>query len=125
MTAFTTSLLIIVMVLGDAASDVLMARAMRRMTLPSGWSPGPWLALLPVVLTNRDFVAAICGAALHFFSFLALLAVEDLSFVIPAAASVYIVSTLGARFVLKERVSMRRWWGVSLIALGVALVSIS
>jgi len=35
------------------------------------------------------------------------------------------VSTLGAKFILKETVSLQRWAGILLVCLGVALTSLS
>ena len=62
--------------------------------------------------------------AVTFFSFLIVLSWADLSFVIPAKSMVYVVSTLGAKWLLKETVSWERWGGIFLVCLGVALVSI-
>jgi drug/metabolite transporter (DMT)-like permease len=42
--------------------------------------------------------------------------------VVPATAANYIVGTLGAKFLLKERVSKARWAGMLLVAAGVTLV---
>jgi drug/metabolite transporter (DMT)-like permease len=44
------------------------------------------------------------------------------SFVVPATAAHYIVGGLGAKFLLKERLSQVRWAGMLLVAVGVALV---
>jgi drug/metabolite transporter (DMT)-like permease len=41
--------------------------------------------------------------------------------VVPATALSYAVGTLGARFVLGERVTLVRWAGVALVCAGVAL----
>ena len=49
----------------------------------------------------------------------------DLSYAYPLLALNMVLVTLGARFVLGERVSRLRWAGVALIALGIALVAVS
>ena len=46
----------------------------------------------------------------------------EVSFVVPATAANYIAGTLGAKFLLKERVSKARWAGMLLVAAGVTLV---
>ena len=60
-----------------------------------------------------------------FFSLLALLAIENVSFVVPVTALSYAAGALGGTFFLGERVSLRRWIGVLLVCLGVTLVWIS
>ena len=42
--------------------------------------------------------------------------------VIPASASNYIVGTFGAKYLLKEDVSFKRWLGVIMVCVGVTLV---
>ena len=62
--------------------------------------------------------------AISFFSFLKLLTIADLSFAVPATAITYVLETLLARYVLKERVNWLRWAGASLVICGVVLVSL-
>ena len=65
------------------------------------------------------------GVALMVVSFLALLAmlsVENVSFVIPLTALSYVIGALGGTFFLGERVDPQRWIGVLLVCTGVALV---
>jgi drug/metabolite transporter (DMT)-like permease len=60
--------------------------------------------------------------ALAFFAFIMVLSWGEVSFVVPATAANYIVGVLGAKLLLKERVSKGRWAGMLLVAAGVALV---
>jgi len=53
---------------------------------------------------------------------LALLSWAQVSFVVPATAANYVVGAVGARFLLKERVSQTRWAGLLLVTAGVVLV---
>jgi len=59
---------------------------------------------------------------LAFVSLLALLSWAQVSFVVPATAANYIVGGVGAKFLLKEKVSRGRWAGMLLVAAGVAMV---
>jgi drug/metabolite transporter (DMT)-like permease len=60
--------------------------------------------------------------ALAFFSLLAVLSIENVSFVVPVTALSYAAGALGGIVFLGERVSSRRWLGVLLVCLGVTLV---
>jgi len=53
---------------------------------------------------------------------MALLSLADLSFVLPATASGYILSAMLGRFFLNEQVSSGQWLGTALIFSGIALV---
>jgi drug/metabolite transporter (DMT)-like permease len=61
---------------------------------------------------------------LAFFSLLAVLSIENVSFVVPVTALSYVAGALGGMFFLKERVNWRRWVGISLVCIGVTLVFI-
>jgi uncharacterized membrane protein len=45
--------------------------------------------------------------------------------VIPATAFNYVVGTLGAKYILNEQVSRKRWMGVVMVCVGVTLVLIN
>jgi drug/metabolite transporter (DMT)-like permease len=62
--------------------------------------------------------------AIAFFSFLVVLSWADLSLVFPAKSLVYLTSTLGAKWILKERISLQRWGGIVLVCMGVAMISL-
>jgi drug/metabolite transporter (DMT)-like permease len=47
------------------------------------------------------------------------------SFIWPLTSLGFIVTTLAAEFILREKVSASRWTGVALIALGAFLISYS
>jgi uncharacterized membrane protein len=59
---------------------------------------------------------------LAFFSLLAVLSIENVSFVVPVTALSYAAGALGGIVFLGEQVSSRRWLGVLLVCLGVTLV---
>ncbi len=60
--------------------------------------------------------------ALAFFSLLGALSIYDVSFVVPVTALSYVAGAFGGVVFLREHVSPQRWLGVSLVAIGVALV---
>ena len=120
-----TVFLVATMVIADAASDILVAKAMKQIGEVHDFRPRAMLKTFGQMAGNRAFVSGIGAAAVHFFTFLALLSFVGLSYVFPATALVYVMATAGAQFILKEHVSRRRWAGVSLVCAGMALVSMS
>ncbi len=57
-----------------------------------------------------------------FFALLAVLSMENVSLVVPVTALSYAAGALGGKFFLGEQVTRRRWAGVLLVCVGVALV---
>ena len=118
-----TAILIAVIVLADSAGDVLLTRGMKQVGEVSTLRWRELLAIARKVLSNRSFLSAIFFISVTFVSFLTVLSWADLSLVFPATFLIYVVSTLGARFILGETVTLERWAGILLVCLGVALTS--
>jgi bacterial/archaeal transporter family protein len=115
-----------VLVLADAAGDVLLAKGMKRI----GWislkmSPSAFLKVGRQIVTSPSILQGISAQAIAFFAFLCLLSWADVSYVRPTTALTYAVSLLGARYVLHEQVVPGRLLGSLVIGLGVALVALS
>jgi drug/metabolite transporter (DMT)-like permease len=66
--------------------------------------------------------AGVALMATAFFSLLALLSRENVSLVVPVTALSYGAGALGGKFFLGEQVTARRWAGVLLVCIGVAVV---
>jgi uncharacterized membrane protein len=66
---------------------------------------------------------SIVFMAISFFCFTQLVKVADLSFAVPATAASFVIETVLARIILKERVTAPRWGGALLVACGVALLA--
>src|ERR1051326_6101703 len=58
-----------------------------------------------------------------FASYLTALSFADLTYVLPATSVGYVLMALLARFFLNEQISVYRWAGIALIALGVGFVT--
>lgn len=119
-----TAVLITIIVLADSAGDVLLTMGMKQVGEISTINPRALLTIGRKVITNRNFLFGLCLVAVTFFSFLIVLSWADLSLVFPAKSSVYVASTLGAKFILGETVTFQRWVGISLVCLGVSLTSL-
>ena len=85
-----------------------------------------WVNLLRMAgrtATNGFIGLGIFWKAVAFFSFLALLARAELSWVVPATAISFVVETVAAKYLLAEKISTSRWAGAVCVCLGVALLS--
>jgi drug/metabolite transporter (DMT)-like permease len=118
-----TALLVAIMVMAEAASDVLITRAMKGIGAIVSLRPRALLSTARRVLTSLTFWSGIALSALHFAAFLALLSYVDLSIVVRASALIFVAGTLGARLFLKETITPQRWAGSCLVCVGVAMVS--
>lgn len=73
-------------------------------------------------LTNRNILAGVAFEALFFGGILMLLAKGDVSFIWPLTSLGFVLTTLAAKFILGEEVSLVRWSGVLLIMAGACLI---
>lgn len=73
-------------------------------------------------LRNRWMWLGVALMTLAFFSLLAVLSFENVSFVVPVTALSYVAGALGGMFFLHEKVSNRRWIGIICVCVGVTLV---
>ena len=119
-----TAALIATIILADAIGDVLLSMGMKQVGEISTLRPRGLLRVGRRIVTNRSFLCGLFFLAVTFFSFLVVLSWADLSLVFPAKSLVYVASTLGAKFILGENVTLLRWTGISLVCLGVALTSL-
>lgn len=118
------ALLVTLVVIPGTIGDLLMSAGMKRHGEITDWSVRGLLRLGGDLLRNFHIVASIVAMAVSFFAMMALLSATDLSFAVPITASSYILEAALAKYYLKEHVDWRRWVGVSLVAVGIALISI-
>ena len=119
-----TALLIGIVVLGNSTGDILLTRAMRQAAGPDAAGPGGFWATAGRVLRNPSFLLSLVTNGVALASFVAVLSWADLSFAFPATSLVYVVNAFGAKYFLGETVTPRRWAGIALVCIGVALVSL-
>jgi drug/metabolite transporter (DMT)-like permease len=105
-------------------ADVLQTIEMKRQGEVSDFRPSKLGRVLAMRLARPFLVLTILCMALSFFAFMKLLTVADLSFAVPATAASFVLDTILARVLLKEKVGVRRWAGAALIACGVALLAV-
>ncbi len=112
-----------VLILGSTGGEIAITHGMKSTGEPAQLRPRAVLQFLGRAVRNGWFWAGVPLMALSFYSLLLLLSWEPISLVIPASALSYVVGTFGAKYVLREDVSVARWAGVLLVCIGVALVA--
>ena len=116
-------LLVFLMVGATTIGEVLQAAVMRRHGEIHDFRPGAIGRALALMARNRFVIGSVVAMAVSFFAFMKLLSMTDLSFAVPVSAVTYVMETVLAKYVLKERVNALRWAGAALVVFGVTLVS--
>ena len=114
-------ILVILMVVATVLSDLLQSYEMKRAGQQSVNASG-LLRLLKMIGQKRYLILAIACMAVSFFSFMALVQTEPLSFAVPASAASFILETALAKLVLKEKVGVKRTAGALIVLAGVVLL---
>lgn len=114
-------ILLCLMIAATIASDVLQSHEMKRAGAQEIGARG-FGRLLKLIFERRFLLLAVGCMAVSFFSFMALVQTEPLSFAVPASAASFIFETLLAKFALKEHISARRALGTVIVMLGVILL---
>ena len=117
-------LLVLLMVAATTAGEVLQAAGMRRHGEIHDFRPGAISRAIALLARNRFVIGSVIAMAVSFFAFMKLLSITDLSFAVPVSAVTYVMETVLAKYVLKERVNALRWAGATLVVCGVTLVSL-
>jgi drug/metabolite transporter (DMT)-like permease len=102
--------------------ELCVTRAMKDVGEVKDFRP---FALMSVILRALRVSWMWIGLALMgtaFFSLLTVLSMENVSLVVPVTALSYGAGALGGKLFLGEQVTPRRWAGVFLVCIGVALV---
>jgi len=119
-----TWMLVLALVTADSAGNVLLTRGMKQVGEINNFQTRHLLQTARRALVNPWLALGVSCMAVSFFLFLTLLSGEDLSFVLPATELAYVMSVLGAKYILKETVSASRWIGTLIICAGVALITL-
>jgi drug/metabolite transporter (DMT)-like permease len=114
-------ILVALMVFATVLSDLLQSYEMKRGGEQSVGARG-LLRLLKMITQRRFLILAIACMAVSFFSFMALVQTEPLSFAVPASAASFILETALAKIVLKEKVGVKRAAGAVLVLAGVVML---
>lgn len=116
-----TLFLFFVVVVGTGG-ELCVTRAMKRIGEVTDFRPRAIVRVIFRAAKVGWMWIGIAMMALAFFSLLAVLSIENVSFVVPVTALSYAAGSLGGMAFLGERVSKQRWAGVLLVCIGVTLV---
>ena len=115
-------LFFIFVVVAGTAGELCVTRAMKHVGEVHDFRPSAVARAIFQAMRIPWMWMGVALMALAFFSLLAMLSIENVSFVVPLTALSYAVGALGGVFFLGERVTRRRWAGVLLVCTGVTLV---
>lgn len=114
-------LFILVMAAGTAG-ELCVSRAMKTIGEVHDFRPKAILKVIGRAMTISWMWLGLALMTTAFLSLLGVLAIEEVSMVVPVTAMSYVLGTLGGKFFLKEKVTSQRWAGVLLVCAGAALV---
>jgi drug/metabolite transporter (DMT)-like permease len=114
--------LLSIIVICTVLSDLLQSHEMKQSGEQKVGARGLAM-LLKVIAQRKRLLLSIFLMAISFFSFMALIQREPLSFAVPASAATLILETMLAKWVLRERVGFRRTTAAVLVLGGVVLLS--
>ncbi len=114
-------ILLAVVVAGTVLSDLLQSYEMKRVGAQSV-KPRGLMRLARMIVERRFLALSIACMAAAFFAFMALVRIAPLSFAVPASASSFVLETILAKVVLRERIGARRAAGALIVLCGVILV---
>ena len=113
--------LVAAMVSATVLADLLQSHEMKQAGEQSV-SAGGFARLLQTIARRRLLFLGVACNAVSFFTFMALVQSEPLSFAVPASASSFVLETVLAKFVLHEHIGARRTAGTLAVLAGVVLV---
>jgi drug/metabolite transporter (DMT)-like permease len=116
------ALLLFLVVVSGTGGEICVTRAMKHVGEVTNFRPLALVRVISRALKVPWMWIGVSMMALAFFSLLAVLSIENVSFVVPVTALNYAAGALGGKFFLGERVTTRRWAGVLIVCVGVTLV---
>jgi uncharacterized membrane protein len=117
-----TWIYLLINITSGTIGDLLTAKGMAQGGELNDFGPHGLLRLIRYIFTYRLVLIGTISNALCFFSFMALLSVAEVSFVVPVTALGYVLKAFLAKWCLGECVTWRRWMGACWVTLGVSLI---
>jgi drug/metabolite transporter (DMT)-like permease len=118
-------LFLFVIVAAGTGGELCVSRAMKTVGEVHDFRPAALVQFVLRAVRVAWMWIGIALMALAFFALLAMLSMENVSFVVPVTALSYAAGAIGAMAFLHERISKQRWVGVLIVCIGVTLVWLS
>jgi drug/metabolite transporter (DMT)-like permease len=112
-------------IFAGTGGELCVTRAMKTVGEVHDFRPAALVRFLLRALRVGWMWIGVGLMALAFFSLLAMLSIENVSFVVPITALSYAAGALGAVLFLRERIVAQRWIGVLVVCIGVTIVWLS
>lgn len=119
------AIIFFLIVVCGTGGELCVSRAMKNVGEARGFHPAEVVRVVLRALREPWMWTGVAMMALAFFALLGALSVYNVTFVVPITALSYVAGAIGSVVFLHERVSMQRWMGVLLVAIGVTLVILS
>lgn len=119
------SLFLFVIVAAGTGGELCVSRAMKTLGEVHDFRPAALVQFVLRAVRVGWMWIGIAMMTLAFFALLAMLSMENVSFVVPVTALSYAAGAIGATVFLHERISRQRWLGVLIVCIGVTLVWLS
>jgi uncharacterized membrane protein len=114
--------LLFLIVVSGTAGELCVSRAMKSVGEVHDFRPKSILRFVLQSLRLRWMWLGIALMGLGFFSLLAILSFQEVSFVVPVSALSYAAGAFGAKAFLGERINRNRWVGIAVVCIGVTIV---
>jgi|SRR5271155_3178625 len=115
-------ILYLLIVGAGTGGELCVSRAMKAVGEVKDFRPVAVAGVIARALRVSWMWAGLTLMGIAFFSLLMALSRENVSLVVPVTAMSYAAGALGGKFFLGEQVTSRRWAGVLLVCIGVAVV---
>jgi len=115
----------LLIVTAGTGGELCVSRAMKTVGEVHDFRPSALVRFVGRAVRVGWIWMGIALMAVGFFSLLAMLSMENVSFVVPMTALSYAAGALGASIFLRERITRQRWVGLLLVCVGVTLVLLS
>lgn len=117
-----TYVLIFLMVIFGPLGNVLLGKGMKQMGPVTSYAPADLFQIVVRIFSTGAIWLGIGSLITFFVAYMLVLSWADYSYVQPASSFAYVIVALLAHFLLGEDVTPLRWFGVSVICLGVLVV---
>ena len=114
--------LLFLIVVSGTAGELCVSRAMKSVGEVHDFRPRSILRFVLQSLRLPWMWLGIALMGMGFFSLLAILSFQEVSFVVPVSALSYAAGAFGAKAFLGERINRNRWVGIAVVCIGVTIV---